>query len=87
MRFQPGAFAGLAGFADEDDQKRLRAWRVDSTMQWGPGPMRLPKAAKELEKERSGMRFGVRREAVDDAVRQVPWRASFVERWMGGWLR
>src|ERR1700733_14737811 len=73
--------------------KRLRAWRVDSTMQWGPGPMRLPKAARnwrrgaaekafwggagadeigegreELEEECSRMRFGVGREAVDNAA-------------------
>jgi hypothetical protein len=52
----------------------------------GAGADEIAKGGEELEEECSGMRFGVRREAVDDASGGSV-EGGFVELWMGGWLR
>ena len=46
----------------------------------------IAEGCEELEEECSGMRFGVGREAVDDASGGSV-EGGFVELWMGRWLR
>jgi hypothetical protein len=48
-----GALAGFAGITT-NTTKRLRPWRVASTMQWGPRPRRLPKAANSWRRMAAG---------------------------------
>jgi hypothetical protein len=52
----------------------------------GAGADEIAEGGEELEEECSGMRFGVGREAVDDASGGSV-EGGFVELWMGGWLR
>jgi hypothetical protein len=52
----------------------------------GTGADEIAKGCEGLEKERSGMGFGVGREGVDDAS-GGPVEGGFVKLWMGGWLR
>jgi hypothetical protein len=55
-------------------------------MQWGAGADEIAEGREALEEERSGMRFGVRREAVDDASGGSV-ESGLVELGRGGWLR
>jgi hypothetical protein len=52
----------------------------------GAGADEIAEGREELEEECSGMRFGVRREAIDDASGGSV-EGGFFELLMGGWLR
>jgi hypothetical protein len=80
-----GAFAGFAGIADEDDEEvEGVAGGFDHAV--GAGADEIAEGCEELEEECGGMRFGVGREAGDDASGGTV-ESGFVELWMGGWLR
>jgi hypothetical protein len=81
---QAGAFAAFAGIADEDDEEVGGvAGGFDHAV--GAGADEIAEGGEELEEECSWMRFGVGREAADDASGGSV-EGGFVELWMGGWL-